>query len=143
MLKLFRSCWAQVCTFLAAFCPGLQVSQVISSLCSTGDEVKDTQDCDGITALMLAAANGHSSVLKLLLKRRADKHLKDSSGNTAAHLAAKNSHQECLDILLDAGSHLLAADCMGQSLMHFVAINGDVEMAESLLSRGCPVNGGM
>ena len=128
---------------MIAGCPGSRLPQVFRNLCSTGDEVKDAQDCDGTTALMLAAAHGHTPVVELLLKRWSDKHLKDSSGNTAAHHAAKSSHQECLDVLLDAGSHLLAADCMGQSLMHFAAINGDVEMAESLLTRGCPVNGGM
>lgn len=91
---------------------------------ATGDAVKDTADRDGITPLMLAAASGHATVVELLLKRWADKHLKDSSGYTAAHHAAKSAQQECLDLLLDAGSHLLAADCMGQLLIHLAAING-------------------
>lgn len=119
------------------------VSGVERSMRATGDEVKDTQDCDGISALMLASGNGHAAVVELLLKRYADKHKKDSAGLCAAHHAAKSSQQECLDLLLDAGSHLLEADAMGQLLIHFAAINGDVEMAESLLTRGCPMNGGI
>jgi ankyrin repeat protein len=142
MKTLLQSCWMQVC-ILAQFL-GLcsVVSQVDRSGYATGYVVKDTPDRDGITPLMLAATNGHASVVELMLKTSADKHLKDSSGCTAAHHAAKNSHQDCLDLLLDAGSHLLAADCMGRLLIHLAAINGDVQMVESLVTRGCPVNGG-
>jgi Ankyrin repeats (3 copies)/Ankyrin repeat len=110
---------------------------------NTGHEVKDTADRNGMTPLMLAAANGHASIVELLLKRWADKNLKDSSGATAAHHAAKDMQQDCLDILLDAGSDLLAANCMGQLLIHLAAINGSVEMVDSLLSRGSHVNGCM
>jgi uncharacterized protein len=110
---------------------------------NTGHDVKDATDQNGVTPLMLAAINGHTSIVELLLKRRADVHLKDLSGSMAAHHAAKNMHQACLDVLLDAGSDLLAADCMGQLLIHLAAINGSVEMVSSLLLRGCPVNGCM
>lgn len=104
--------------------------------------MKDTPDRDGITPLMLAAANGHTPVVKLLLQRWVDKRAQDASGFTAAHHAAKNARQECMDVLLDAGAPLTAEDCMGQLLIHLAAVNGGVEMVQSLLERGCAVNGG-
>ncbi|CAK9116812.1 unnamed protein product [Durusdinium trenchii] len=63
-----------------------------------------TRHRDGLTALMLAAANGHVEVARLLLNAGADKDLQDKKGSTALILAAQQGHAEAARLLLQAGA---------------------------------------
>ena len=53
------------------------------------------------TALHLAAAGGHSQVVKALLETGASPTDENGEGNTAIHLAAKHGHSNVLDVLRD------------------------------------------
>ena len=50
------------------------------------------------TALMLAAFNGHSKCVELLIEREA--RMQDSEGTTALMLAAKSGRKDCVNLLL-------------------------------------------
>lgn len=62
----------------------------------------------GVTALILAAREGHDQCVHILLRFGAKVALKDDvRGMTAVHYSAKNGHAQCLSLLLhnseDAG----------------------------------------
>ena len=61
------------------------------------------RDETGWTALMAAAAKGHSRVVQLLLERGADTSVHDKNGQTAGALAEVNDHSESARILRDCG----------------------------------------
>ena len=65
----------------------------------------DLQSSLGRTALMSAAAQGHSSVLLLLLERLANPDLQDIDGHTALMEAAGNGQEACVQALLRAGAN--------------------------------------
>jgi ankyrin repeat protein len=54
----------------------------------------------GRTPLILAAKNGHVSILSLLLKYNSSINAKDTSGNCALHYASAYGFIECLELLL-------------------------------------------
>jgi len=58
-------------------------NEVLECLLKHGSNVGQTRKGDGITALMLAALNGQTQKVKLLLDYKADKNIKDKSGETA------------------------------------------------------------
>jgi len=62
----------------------------------------------GGTALMLAAANGHTETVKLLLDRRANINVRDNEGKTALEWARERGHTEIVE-LIEAASQRGAA----------------------------------
>ena len=64
---------------------------------------------------MMAALNGHTAVLKLLLDRGASPTATDPCGNNAAMMAALGGHADALAILLDRGVDPNAADIDGNT----------------------------
>ncbi|NBR95459.1 MAG: ankyrin repeat domain-containing protein [Proteobacteria bacterium] len=55
---------------------------------------------DGATALMLAAIEGHTEVVKLLLDKGADVNSRLETGETALILAAQGGHKEVMELLI-------------------------------------------
>src|SRR5262249_37576528 len=56
------------------------------------------------TALMGAAANGHRSVVGVLLENHADPNLRNIRGGTALMMAASKGHLEVIRVLLSSGA---------------------------------------
>jgi hypothetical protein len=59
----------------------------------------DLRDNRGMTALMIASAQGQLAAVRKLLESGADKSLKDRSGKTARDHAAAGGHTEVVAIL--------------------------------------------
>ena len=55
----------------------------------------------GLTALMMASANGHTEIVKLLLDKGADVNVKNTYGITALFMASVHGHTEIVKLLLD------------------------------------------
>jgi ankyrin repeat protein len=87
-----------------------RVSQVKSLLArGRGAEVND-KDKGGQTALMRAAANGHTAVVKLLLAKGAEVNEKDHDGQTAWTKAKERGHLDIVSLLGSRRGPALAND---------------------------------
>ena len=61
----------------------------------------EAEDANGYFALFIAAQEGHSKVVKLLLDAGADKD-KTANGQTSLSIATEKGHTEVVQLLLDA-----------------------------------------
>jgi ankyrin repeat protein len=59
----------------------------------------------GMTALCVAAANGHDDIVSLLAARGANLDLTDRFGNTPVDMAAKCGYAGTVELLLDLGAY--------------------------------------
>ncbi|KAL2620202.1 hypothetical protein R1flu_000407 [Riccia fluitans] len=76
----------------------LDVKQILEA----GVDVSDF-DSKGLTPLMHAVLNGHSSVLNTLLEAGAPWNALDPSGRCAGNYALEDEHQDAIEVLLIAG----------------------------------------
>jgi ankyrin repeat protein len=113
----------------------------------------------GQTALMWAAAEGHTDVVRLLIEAGADvaaisrelapadsaAELSQSNldyanvprgRRTALHLAARAGHIDTVEVLIDAGAPLNAVDASGMTALDYAEKNGFAALARLLRDRG-------
>ena len=87
--------------------PQKQKQKESASTDTSTDTTTDIVNCqdaqNGNTALHMAAANGHTAVVELLLmhpQTKAQHHIVNQAGNTPLHWAAANGHEETVAFLL-------------------------------------------
>jgi hypothetical protein len=100
----------------------------------------EATDSKSMTALMLAAANGHDAFIELLLTAGADKEAKELRGSTAIFAAAELGRSKSIEVLLKAGADKDAKNVEGETALMPAALNGRDKCIEVLLSAGCDVN---
>ena len=76
----------------------------VHAILDADPKVVDARDNDGVTALILAAQNGHAEVAKQLLDKGAAADARNNDGWTALMVAAANGHVEVAKQLLDKGA---------------------------------------
>jgi len=54
----------------------------------------NAQDSQGWTALMMAAAHGHTEIVRMMLERGADREIKEEKGLTALMMAQQYNYSE-------------------------------------------------
>ncbi|XP_055331678.1 transient receptor potential cation channel subfamily A member 1-like isoform X2 [Paramacrobiotus metropolitanus] len=93
-------------------------------------------DKNSMTALHLAAENGHSRVVQLLMSKGAIIH-RDYSGKTPLHLAAASNYRETVDVIVVHYAHLIdSVDKEGNTALHLAAANNAVTTVTYLLTAG-------
>ena len=108
----------------------------LQELISDGVDIEAREVRRGRTAIMLAAENGHSEVIRLLFESRADANARDSDGRTATILAAMKGHPEVIQLLSESGADMNARDSHGWTAMMRAADWGHFEVVKLLLSIG-------
>ena len=86
------------------------------------------------TALHMAAANGHSEVVKLLLKQgdRVKLDLLNETGNTALHYAALNGKKDVVELLIESKASAKINNSFGRSALEDALQAGHGDIAELL-----------
>lgn len=89
---------------------------------------------NGSYPLHLAAARGHTEVVKVLLEAGASAGDEDSEGMTAIHLAAQSGHIHILDALKDNTALKISSSKTGLTALHVAASFGQVDFVREMLT---------
>jgi ankyrin repeat protein len=82
---------------------------------------------EGLTAMHVAATEGHEIIIKELVEEYdADIHCLTEEGLTPLHLAALSGHADCVRLLIDYGAQIDALDMVRQGIPHhFLRVGAD------------------
>ena len=81
----------------------------VQTLLGSGVDAAYQDPSDGRSAMMAAAAEGHSEIVKALLAAGAPWNAFDRQANCAGDYALAGQHEECVEVLLNAGEVLKSA----------------------------------
>ncbi len=101
----------------------------------------DEVDPNGRTTLMIAAFDGHTDVVKLLLDHGAEVDHRDLAGRTALMYASSGQFPGTVQLLLDRGADVNSVDTdEGWSSLMLAAAEGLQPVVEVLLRGGADIN---
>jgi hypothetical protein len=119
----------------------------INELLSSGYDVNSRSAWEGgRSALMLAAENGRTDAVKLLVERGAEVDLRDQWGRTALMYACSYEEAstperlEIIKFLIDRGADVNAKTESGETALMYAAENQEAEYVKLLIDRGADVN---
>lgn len=95
----------------------------------------DTEDVEGQTPLLLAAAKGYTSLVDLMLSRCFRSDTKDKNGQTPLLLTAERGDDESVTALLKHGADPNLQNKHGRTALSQAAQNGHKHVVDSLLSK--------
>jgi len=108
----------------------------ISDLIAQGADVKAVI-ANGITALYIAAQEGKTDVIEVLVKAPGIDLLQGNQGASPLHMAAQNSHVSAAEALLKAHADVNAATKRsGKTPLHFAALKTNEAMIDLLIKYG-------
>ncbi|KAJ7407008.1 Ankyrin repeat and death domain-containing protein 1B [Pitangus sulphuratus] len=90
---------------------------------------------EGNTALHLAAKNGHSEVVKILLEQWEEINDLNQNGETAFYLSVEGGHEKCAELLLDAGSDMNVLTQNNSSALQVAVQNGHLSLVTFLIDK--------
>jgi ankyrin repeat protein len=90
----------------------------VAVLVSLGADCEAVTIPAGLSALHLAALQGHTQCVATLLRGNATADQQDAAGQTALHLAARDNRQEAVLALCEGGASLSLVDRRGASALH-------------------------
>jgi hypothetical protein len=99
----------------------------------------DAKNEDGVTALHLAARNGHLEVVKLLLAANFNIEQTDNQEHTALLAAAHYRQPAIVRYLIEHGANVRQANTSGRTALHLAAFRGDIEILELLIEQGADI----
>ena len=112
------------------------VVDAVNPLLARGVDLNAAEATLGQTALMWAAWEGHTQVVRALIEHGADVHARTTTGYTALLLAAREGYQETTQALLEAGADVNEAAEDGTTALVIATIRRQLTFAEFLLDQG-------
>ena len=100
---------------------------------------KDTKNRYEDTALILAASNGHSECVDLLIDAHADLNLVNKFGKTALVLSAENGFVDIVNSLVCAGANVNLVSKRGLSAIMLAAAKGHYDIVKLLSQYGADI----
>lgn len=100
----------------------------------------NVRDSRGWTPLHVAAANGKTRIVALLIDKGAAVNARNNKGRTPLHLAASEGHAAVVTLLLQKGANLNIRDKEGWLAVHCAAYTGKAGIVELLVKNGADVN---
>jgi ankyrin repeat protein len=102
----------------------------------------NAKNSHGYTALMIAAVNGHSSMVELLLDHGAEIHVRSSYGASSNALwkASETGQEHIVKLLLDKKADVNAKDSRSDPALTLASRAGHNQIVELLLSSGADIN---
>ncbi len=94
----------------------------------------DKLDAAGRSSIQIAAENGQSEMVNLLVENNATVDQVAADGATALLIASNAGHAAVVCSLINAGADLSRLDASGQSCLHLAAWNGSEEVVKTLLA---------
>ena len=116
------------------------IVEAVTPLLAAGVDVNAGEATNGQTALMWAAWEGHTDVVRTLLDHAAEVDARTTTGYTALVLAAREGYRETTEALLEAGADVNAAAVDGTSALLVATIRRHLDHAEFLLDQGADPN---
>ncbi|KAJ3652955.1 hypothetical protein Zmor_018877 [Zophobas morio] len=104
------------------------------------DEVNFSCQKSGVTALIVASANGHLATVEHLLQLGAEVNCADKSGQTSLYAACSNGHGKVLECLVNSGADIHHSDICGQTPLHAASSNGHENIVGRLVDCGAEIN---
>ncbi|MBO7537308.1 MAG: ankyrin repeat domain-containing protein [Alphaproteobacteria bacterium] len=91
-------------------------------------------------SLMVAAENGFTNIVDLLLKNNANPNRRDLRDNTALIYASENGHVDIVKLLLENGADPDKKNRAGLTALMYAVRNGHVNIAKILLDHGARID---
>jgi ankyrin repeat protein len=92
------------------------------------------------TPLIVAAAYGHTEVVKLLLEKGAQVNMGNEGGETALHYAARHGHTKVMRILLEHGADPKSKGTGCGTPLQWAVRGGQRQSVKTLLDYGVDIN---
>nr|XP_034311437.1 transient receptor potential cation channel subfamily A member 1 isoform X1 [Crassostrea gigas] len=105
-----------------------------------GPNIINESDCDGFTALHLAALNGNVKIINLLMQKGA-RVTRAHDDNSPIHMAALNGYTKCIRALLGVHANILdVKNKNGDTALHLASRAGQPKVVDLLLSLGAKIS---
>ena len=112
----------------------------VNPLLARGADLNATEASHGQTALMWAAWEGHTQVVRALIEHGAEGHARTTTGYTALLLAAREGYTDTTQALLEAGADVNGSAEDGTTALVIAVIRRHTAYAEFLLDKGADPN---
>ena len=122
-----------------AIMPGQDAAEAVQVLLEAGANV-NTQNKEGVSALMLASAAGHTATVQALLDAGADVKAQNKEGLPAFAIASLAGHTAIVQALLDAGDNIDAQGEDRLAAFMLASTAGHTATVQALLDAGADVN---
>lgn len=112
------------------------LTKSVEILLNAGANVEAKTKNEEKTALILAADQGHSNIVRVLIAWRSNVNARDNDGRTALIVAAARGHADIVQLLLQHGADVAAKDRFDNTALHNAEKYGGPAVTQLLRSAG-------